>query len=637
MAKKVKKDKNAIRCDRDGIQKVMRVWDYFADSLGQFSLNVISGLIGQLTFFYTDKVGMAAGAIATIFMINKILDAFTDIFMGNIVDNTPTGKEKYRPWLLRAGVLAGVLLAMLFTVPKGSDALQLAYVLGTNFLLMSVLFTAISIPYASLQIVRTNSQEERSYIGTWRAASGYVSGMFIAILVIPVTNMLGGSQSAWIKLGAVFGALVALAMMICYRYARESATHHTTEVSQDSGIEPQMSFKDSLPKLFQNKYWVLLLIVNFALQLSFGISGASGIYYAKWIYGNENLVAIGGALGLIPTILGFALITPLVKKFGPTKLMKNMSLITAICTAVRIINPTNFVFNTALGLITGFAGIPLMALTGVLMAMVVDYNDYKFGVKMVGRSSSAQSFANKIGSGIGASLVGWCLALANYDGTAAVATPAVRQAIYTFSIYVPLLLALVMYLSLRQFDLESRMFEIYAGIAERRAGGQSEEYAPILDKPATVSDAVVLAPVAGQTFTLKEVNDPAFSNGVIGQGLAIKPSQGMLYAPVDGQVSLAFATGHALTILSPNGAEVFVHIGINTVTMNGDGFNLTVAQGDQVKAGDVIGSFDLEKIAAAGLSDTTVVLVTNTNDYKEIKSVATTHVTPADKVLELKV
>ena len=83
--------------DKFGIQKVMRLSDYFADSLGQFALNAISGLIGQLTYFYTDKVGMAAGVVATVFLIAKIFDAFTDLIMGYIVDHTKPGKEKYRP------------------------------------------------------------------------------------------------------------------------------------------------------------------------------------------------------------------------------------------------------------------------------------------------------------------------------------------------------------------------------------------------------------------------------------------------------------------------------------------------------------------------------------------------------------
>ena len=85
--------RKALGLDRDGVQKVMHIGDYWGDSLGQVALNAISSLIGQLTYFYTDKVGIAAGAVATMLLICKIVDAFTDIIMGNIVDHTKPGRE----------------------------------------------------------------------------------------------------------------------------------------------------------------------------------------------------------------------------------------------------------------------------------------------------------------------------------------------------------------------------------------------------------------------------------------------------------------------------------------------------------------------------------------------------------------
>ncbi|HFI0700923.1 TPA: glucose PTS transporter subunit IIA [Streptococcus suis] len=618
----------------------MRIRDYFADSMGQFSLNVIMGIAGQLTYFYTDKVGLAAGAVATVFMLNKIIDGFTDLFMGSIVDNTPAGKEKYRPWLLKAGIPAGLLLVAMFLVPAGPDWFRFAYVMVMNLVVTDILYSAIAIPYISLQVVRTNSQEERSNIGTWRAAAGYVSGMIMAIVVIPITNILGGDVAAWVKVVSFFGALIVCSMLICYRYAREKAVDSrqvaTEKTAVNTEVEDKINYKEALSKLVKNKYWLILIVLNFATQVTWSINGAAGTYYAKWIYGNDNLVAMTGGLGLIASIIGFVTLAPLVKKFGPTKLLRAMALITTLLTAVRIFNPADFMFNTAIGLITTFTGIPMMALGGVLMAMVIDYNDFLFGTKMVGRSTSARSFTDKIGAGLGLAMIGWCLAIAGYDASQTQATEAVRQAIFTFSIYIPLILSIVSYVCLRKFDLEGRMVEIYAAIAERRTGGNSVELRPV-SNATTASNEILFAPVAGRSFSLSEVNDPAFSNGAIGQGLAFKPTKGILYAPADGQVSLAFATGHALTINTEKGAEVFVHVGIDTVSMNGEGFELQVQQGDRVKAGDVIGTFDQAKIDAAGLSDTTVLLVTNTTDYREIKFVAPSTVKPSVRVIELQV
>lgn len=151
-----------------------------------------------------------------------------------------------------------------------------------------------------------------------------------------------------------------------------------------------------------------------------------------------------------------------------------------------------------------------------------------------------------------------------------------------------------------------------------------------------LTDETILSPIVGSIVDLKDVNDPVFSSGAMGQGIAIKPSEGVVYAPADAEVTIAFATGHAYGLKTTNGAEILIHIGIDTVSMNGDGFDQKVAQGDKVKAGDVLGTFDAAKIAAAGLDDTTMVIVTNTADYASVTPVAEGTVAKGDAVIELK-
>ena len=155
--------------------------------------------------------------------------------------------------------------------------------------------------------------------------------------------------------------------------------------------------------------------------------------------------------------------------------------------------------------------------------------------------------------------------------------------------------------------------------------------------PAILQDETVVSPIVGQTVALSDVNDPVFSSGAMGQGLAIKPSEGVVYAPADAEVTIAFGTGHAYGLKTANGAEILIHVGIDTVTMNGEGFEQKVSQGDKVKTGDVLGTFEIEKIAAAGLDDTTMVIVTNTADYASVTPVAEKTVAKGDAVIELKV
>ncbi|HHG8254297.1 TPA: sucrose-specific PTS transporter subunit IIBC [Streptococcus pneumoniae] len=155
--------------------------------------------------------------------------------------------------------------------------------------------------------------------------------------------------------------------------------------------------------------------------------------------------------------------------------------------------------------------------------------------------------------------------------------------------------------------------------------------------PAALRNETLVTPIVGDVVALADVNDPVFSSGAMGQGIAVKPSQGVVYAPADAEVSIAFPTGHAFGLKTRNGAEVLIHVGIDTVSMNGDGFEAKVAQGNKVKAGDVLGTFDSNKIAAAGLDDTTMVIVTNTADYASVAPVATGSVAKGDAVIEVKI
>lgn len=155
--------------------------------------------------------------------------------------------------------------------------------------------------------------------------------------------------------------------------------------------------------------------------------------------------------------------------------------------------------------------------------------------------------------------------------------------------------------------------------------------------PAALRNETLVTPIVGDVVALADVNDPVFSSGAMGQGIAVKPSQGVVYAPADAEVSIAFPTGHAFGLKTRNGAEVLIHVGIDTVSMNGDGFEAKVAQGNKVKAGDVLGTFDSNKIAAAGLDDTTMVIVTNTGDYASVAPVATGSVAKGDAVIEVKI
>lgn len=172
--------------------------------------------------------------------------------------------------------------------------------------------------------------------------------------------------------------------------------------------------------------------------------------------------------------------------------------------------------------------------------------------------------------------------------------------------------------------------------AEGPSSQESQEEEPVV-ATSERADEKLRSPIVGEVVALSEVNDPVFSSGVMGQGIAVKPSKGVVYAPADAEIAIAFPTGHAYGLKTDNGAEILIHVGIDTVSLNGEGFEAKVSQGDRVRAGDIIGTFDSEVIAANGLDDTTMVIITNTMDYAEVTPIATGSVTNKTRVLELHV
>lgn len=458
--------KKQLGLDSMGIQKTMRLGDYLADSGGQFALNSISGLIGAITYFYTDKIGVAAMTAANVLLIAKIVDAFTDLIMGRIMDNGKSPKGKCRPWFLRMAIPAFVVIVALFSVPSGlSSPMLFAYLLITNVLASAVVSTAISIPYNAIQCMRTPSIEERTKMGIFRSIMGYLIGMIIAIALVPITNLLGvngvADQAAYIKFAVVLGLISMVLLLILYAKSVEKTP---AEQKQDDGVP----FVKSIGMLFKNKYWVIVLISNLFSAVIFALTSASGTYYAKWILGNDNLVALMGAVGLISTFVGFGVVGPMTKKLGIRKTLMISLIIGIAGSVVRIFFPDSLIVLMTAGQLTSFAIIPLMCVCGTMNTMAMDYNDYLYGNKIVGMSASASSFGSKVAGGLGGSLIGWILAAVNYDPNATVTTTAVRYGIYAFSIYIPLAMMVALLLLTSRFDIENRYTEILRTIQARK-------------------------------------------------------------------------------------------------------------------------------------------------------------------------
>lgn len=139
-----------------------------------------------------------------------------------------------------------------------------------------------------------------------------------------------------------------------------------------------------------------------------------------------------------------------------------------------------------------------------------------------------------------------------------------------------------------------------------------------LSSDETADDPAIVSPIKGQTIKLSDVADEAFSSEALGKGIAILPEDGTIYAPADGKISVLFPTGHAIGLVSSGGAEILIHVGMDTVKLDGKGFKPFISEGDTVKQGQKLLEFDMKYIQDAGYSLVTPVLITNSMDFETV-------------------
>ena len=147
---------------------------------------------------------------------------------------------------------------------------------------------------------------------------------------------------------------------------------------------------------------------------------------------------------------------------------------------------------------------------------------------------------------------------------------------------------------------------------------------------------ILCAHLTGEVVPLENVEDAVFSNKVIGDGIAVEPTVGELYAPCDGKVDTVFDTKHAVSLISEKGCNMILHIGIDTVKLNGQFFESHVKSGQQVKKGDLLITFDIDEIKKAGYKLTTPMVICNTPDYSEFNHLKAGAITAGEEILEIK-
>ncbi|MDR1904890.1 MAG: glycoside-pentoside-hexuronide (GPH):cation symporter [Treponema sp.] len=425
----------------------LKFWQKTAYGLGAFGSNYSWTFISAFVLIYcTDTVGVGAAVIGTLMMIAKVLDGFTDVMMGGIIDRTRSKMGKARFWLFWSIPPLVISQVLLFSVPAGfSELAKNIYIFILYTALGAFFYTANDISYSTLTSLATDNPRERVAMGSFRQ----FFGVFAAMLLYSTTPMLverfGGGQGGWTGVSVLYAAVCMVLMMITVFGVREmkSSAGDAENTAQEKKTE-NVPFGKSMVLLFRNKYFLIMLGIIMLTYLSGGISGAIGIYYATYVLKNPALLGILSMASTIPMMIGIIITPKLTGKFGMVKTCLYGTII-SIIGALIVVFSRNSVPVLVVGLIIRSVGsAPLQGALYGIIAEVAEYSFYRFKVRMEGTIYSCSSVGIKVGSGIGVALTGWLLAAGRYDGMAEVQTESAVTMIQYMYTLTPLIYAVLL-------------------------------------------------------------------------------------------------------------------------------------------------------------------------------------------------
>lgn len=435
----------------------------FAYGLGDLANNVVFTAVSTfMVFFYTDVAGIAAGVVATIMLVSRLLDVLTPV-MGVVVDRTKSKHGKCRPWLLWMAIPFGISTVLLFTVPNLGPTGKIIYAFVTYNLAFTVVFTIINTPYGTLTALITRDQYQRSILNLFRMILAVIGMLLISAITLPMVKAFGSGPQAWQKTFMCFGAIATVLFLVTFAGTKERVQ------PGNHGDAQHVPLGIGLKALFGNKYWVLLATLSIVAFIHIpGLLGAT-IYYAQVTLGNASYIGLLMGALMAPTLLGMFVLPPLIKRFGKRNTAIIGTVVTIVGQLMMLVAPVSLAVVVVSLALKGLGGATLMGTFYAMVTDTIEYGEWKSGVRTEGLVYGAANFGTKLGTGLGAALVGWVLGLGGYIGGAVVQTTSAQFAVKSLFLYVPLVLLVLQLILLWAYKLDQEYPTIIAELQQRKA------------------------------------------------------------------------------------------------------------------------------------------------------------------------
>lgn len=418
---------------------------------GDFGSNFFYMLVSSFMMLYlTDSVGLNAGIVGTLMMVSKLLDGVTDIFFGSLIDKTHSKMGKARPWMFFSAIPLVLSTILLFCIPVslGTTA-QYVYFFIFYTASNALFYTANNISYATLSALITKNDAERVSLGSFRYAFAVVASVIVSAATVSSVNAFGGGAAGWRTVAILYSVILfifnSIASLICKEIPEEESNAKVSLSSETKVKTDKKSFWSLLKIVITNKYYLVMLAIYILSYINTGIGTTSGTYYFQYVMGNASLLGIVSMSSMV-MIVGLIFNPALVKRFGMYKVNLVSYIITAlISVGVMVMSYTsNFTGIVVFMFLRAITMAPLMGSLNALVAEVAKNVYLKKNVQVEGMMFSCSSLGMKLGSGLGAALVGWILAAAGYVGTASAQTEGAIFAIKFVYGALPLIITLLL-------------------------------------------------------------------------------------------------------------------------------------------------------------------------------------------------
>ena len=401
-------------------------------SLGDAASHIVfDSSVAILAYFYTDIYGLPPAVMGTMFLLVRLLDAITDPIMGAIADATSTRWGRFRPWLLAICVPFAVSCVLVYSIPSFSDSGKIAYAVAA-YIFMTLMYTAINIPYCSLGAALTSDPRESLSLQSWRFAITPIGGALGTAFILPLADFLyPGDRATGIQVSmALFGVIGCLMFITCFA---------TTKERVQPIKEENLNVARDVKILFRNDQWRILSVYNFMMLVAVVIRGGAVVYYVNSVlHKGADVITIFMLGGMFASMLGSVLAKPFGTRFCKVRLSFWINLLTAALGVVCFIVPVQYWIavlgvHILISIIQGGNG----ALQWSMITDVNNYGEWKTQRRITGMNVAANIFVIKLGVAVGGAILGWILAYFHYAANTTVQSASAVQGVVLLFTLVP--------------------------------------------------------------------------------------------------------------------------------------------------------------------------------------------------------